>query len=387
MPQIEMLDTPPIGTPRRRAAKKTVKKSLETALIITDDSLVSARDQKRFDLLVEDAHGIESQIETLKKLVDQHRIVFAQTINPLAKRQDEIKRNMVIWLNQRMLQGKLAPRVHRMLGEIITHMALDYALAGDEKMRDIHDLHSETPLADLERIQMEETQAYYEQMMSEEAEAPEDFDSLEDMIQARFDKMHQKAQEKAKDQQTKNSKKQKYQDAEHTKLILDKAGQALRHIYRQLARQLHPDREPDAQVRKQKTELMSQANIAYGRQDVVALLRLQAQLSEKLGVSNTSGVTVSSLHTFGAQSTQGLIELLQIRIKALNREYRDAELHAVAEFVLPSSRALTSERLNQHLESIKLKHQLRIRDLKGEFVQIQNDSGLSKWLKEQALFA
>jgi hypothetical protein len=384
MSDTEILETLPIKAPRRRAAKKTVKKSLETALIVTDDSLVSARDQRRFDLLVEDAHDIESQIETLKKLVDQHRIVFAQTINPLAKRQDEIKRNMVIWLNQRMLQGKLAPRVHRMLGEIITHMALDYALAGDEKMREIHDLHSETALADLERIQMEEAQAFYEEMMNEEAENPEDFDSLEDMIQARFDQMHKKAQEKAKSEQSKSSKKQKLQDAEQTKQILDKAGQALRHIYRQLARQLHPDREPDEQVRQQKTELMSQANIAYGRQDVVALLRLQAQFTETAG---TSGDASTSLHTFGAQSTQGLIELLQIRIKALNRERRDAELHAVAEFVLPSSRALTPERLNQHLESIKLRHQLRIRDLKGEFVQIQNDSGLSKWLKEQALFA
>lgn len=387
MPDTETLESPPIKAPRRRAVKKTVKKSLETALTVTDDSLVSARDQKRFTLLVEDAHHIESQIETLKKLVDQHRIIFAQTINPLVKRQDEIKRNMVIWLNQRMLQGKLAPRVHRMLGEIITAMALDYALAGDEKMREIHDLHSETPLADLERIQMEEAQAFYEEMMNEEAENPEDFDSLEDMIQARFDQMHKKAQEKAKDQQKQNSKKQKHQDAEHTKQILDKAGQALRHIYRQLARQLHPDREPDPEIRKQKNELMSQANIAYGRQDVVALLRLQTQFNEKSGGDSKSGVAGNSLHAFGAQSTQGLIELLQIRIKALNREHRDAELHAVAEFVLPSSRALTSERLNQHLESIKLRQQLRIRDLKGEFVQIQNDSGLSKWLKEQALFA
>jgi len=384
MSDTETLETPPIKATRRRATKKNVKKSLETALIVTDDSLVSASDQKRFDLLVEDAHDIENQIETLKKLVDQHRIVFAQAINPLAKRQDEIKRNMVIWLNQRMLQGKLAPRVHRMLGEIITYMALDYAIAGDEKMREIHDLHSETPLADLERIQMEEAQAFYEEMMNEEAENPEDFDSLEDMIQARFDQMHKKAQEKAKSEQSKSSKKQKYQDAEQTKLILDKAGQALRHIYRQLARQLHPDREPDEQIRKQKTELMSQANIAYGRQDVVALLRLQTQFTQTTGAS---GGASTSLHTFGAQSTQGLIELLQIRIKALNRERRDTELHAVAEFVLPSSRALTSERLNQHLESIKLRHQLKIRDLKGEFVQIQNDSGLSKWLKEQALFA
>jgi hypothetical protein len=133
--------------------------------------------------------------------------------------------------------------------------------------------------------------------------------------------------------------------------------------------------------------LMSQANIAYGRQDVVALLRLQAEFTKTAGKSGTLESTGASLHAFGAQSTQGLIELLQIRIKALHREQRDAELHAVAEFVLPSSRALTTERLNQHLESIKLRHQLRIRDLKGEFVQIQNDSGLSKWLKEQALFA
>lgn len=378
MAQAEKVPSLPAKATRRRASKKTTILSSETALVVSAEAAASAADQKRFNLLIEAAHDAQAEIDALQKLVDQHRIVFGQNIKPLEKRQEEIKRNMVIWLNQRMLQGKLSPRLQRMLKEVICNMAFDYALAGDEKMRDIYDTHSETPIADYERVQMEEAQAFYEEMMGEDAEPPEDFDSLEDMIQARFDHMHKKAKEKAKAEQQKNATDQKFLDAEQTKHILDKAGQALRHIYRQLARQLHPDREPDANVRQHKTELMSEANTAYARQDVVALLRLQARFNEKAD---------QSMHHFGADSTQGLIDLVQLRIKSLKREYRDVQLHAVAEFVLPSSRSLTPERLNQHLESIKLRHQLRIRDLKGEFVQIQNDPGLSQWLKEQELFA
>jgi hypothetical protein len=46
---------------------------------------------------------------------------------------------------------------------------------------------------------------------------------------------------------------------------LEDAETSLRKLFRQLASTLHPDREPDAQVRLSKTALMSEANAAYER--------------------------------------------------------------------------------------------------------------------------
>ena len=55
---------------------------------------------------------------------------------------------------------------------------------------------------------------------------------------------------------------------------------ALRSIYRQLASALHPDREPDPVERERKSALMSQANAAYERGDLTALLQLQLQAEQ-----------------------------------------------------------------------------------------------------------
>ena len=56
--------------------------------------------------------------------------------------------------------------------------------------------------------------------------------------------------------------------------------QSLREIYRQLVSALHPDREPDAQLRDSKTALMKRVNIAYDAKDLLALLSLQLECTQ-----------------------------------------------------------------------------------------------------------
>ncbi len=53
-----------------------------------------------------------------------------------------------------------------------------------------------------------------------------------------------------------------------------------REVYRRLASALHPDREPDADLRARKTALMQQANQAHAAGDLQALLALQRQVGQ-----------------------------------------------------------------------------------------------------------
>ena len=50
----------------------------------------------------------------------------------------------------------------------------------------------------------------------------------------------------------------------------------LRRLFRQLASALHPDRETDPQARLRKTALMSEANAAYEKRDLVTCCRSRA---------------------------------------------------------------------------------------------------------------
>ena len=56
--------------------------------------------------------------------------------------------------------------------------------------------------------------------------------------------------------------------------------QSVRDIYRKLVSVLHPDREPDAQARAAKNELMQKVNQAYEANDLLTLLEVQLQIEQ-----------------------------------------------------------------------------------------------------------
>ena len=67
--------------------------------------------------------------------------------------------------------------------------------------------------------------------------------------------------------------------AEQQKTEADKTSQSIREVYRKLASAWHPDREPDLQERKLKTELMQRVNQAYAAKNLLQLLELQLELA------------------------------------------------------------------------------------------------------------
>lgn len=60
----------------------------------------------------------------------------------------------------------------------------------------------------------------------------------------------------------------------------DKLKQSVRDIFRKLASELHPDREPDSAERERKTALMKRVNVAYASNDLLGLLGLQLEVEQ-----------------------------------------------------------------------------------------------------------
>ena len=75
------------------------------------------------------------------------------------------------------------------------------------------------------------------------------------------------------------------------------ASQSVREVYRKLVADLHPDREPDEQECKRKTELMQRVNIAYGKKDLLLLLELQLEI-EQIDPEHLSNIADSRLKYF-----------------------------------------------------------------------------------------
>jgi len=350
----------------------TISTELQALSTAEQDEAPDSLEQAQFDTLLEQGKTLSAKLGTLKTVIDQHRRLYASTVPVLQKKQDSLRRAMVLWLDQRLKGEGLTARQERLIRRLICSIAMEFAMRGDRVMRALHDVHSEESLADIERAQAAEAEAYLKEAMGAEFGEDQVFENLDDVLHAKFDFMRKEAEARARNRAARRAKKSKLSAADQQ--AADDVESALRSLYRKLASALHPDRESDDEVRAHKTQLMSEANTAYERRDLLALLELQtkAQLPE---------ATLTT--ALARKKLVALTDLMRERLTAIHREIRDMELQATAEFLLPASMTIHEASLKHHLNSRKRDMLLELRRLNEELTSVKTDTGLKRWLKEQ----
>jgi len=300
--------------------------------------------------------------------------VHQTTLKPLQRRQETLRKSMVIWLDQRLEKGGLPTRHQKLMHRLICKLALDFALAGDHNMRALHDAHSDESLADIQLAQAREAQAYFEQTMGRELEEDEPFETVDDVLHAKFEQLRKQAEQRENQKEKRKNKRTKSASQLQAEQLLADAQGALRTIYRQLASAVHPDRESDPAERARKTQLMSDANTAYGRGDLLTLLHLQleANLTETQIASNLAHDKIVALTSVITHRTQGI-----------QRELRDVELDAISEFGMSPAATVTEASLSRHLATLQRRFHSEITSIKSDLLTVRDDAGLKRWLKEQ----
>lgn len=322
--------------------------------------------------LLSEAQMLSDKIEAMIALIESHRVRHWSVLRPLQNRKTGLRRAIATMLDRRLTEGGLSIKQRRMVQRIICKTAKEFALMGDEAMRTLHDKYSEETLSEIEKAQAAEAQAYFEQMMGESLDENEDFDNIDDVLHASIERMRKQAEAKARAQEKRNKRKnRKVEDQEKIGFDIQTS---LRSLYRQLASTLHPDRESDAQEKKRKTDLMSEANTAYKRGDLFALLQLQI----KADMTESQIATAMAKHNVYAMT-----DLIQQRIDTMQQELRDIQFEAVSEFVLPSAISLTAPTLKSHLNKQQIDLQSSITGLKNDMIEIETSAGLKRWLKSQ----
>jgi hypothetical protein len=148
----------------------------------------------------------------------------------------------------------------------------------------------------------------------------------------------------------------------------------LRTLFRQLASALHPDREPDAQERLRKTALMSEANAAYGRKDLVTLMQIQlrAELADPAAVSRLADDKLAALTL-----------LLKQQVAELERERAARQQRLAAEFDLPPGAVSNPNTFKQSLLAQVDALEQAVAQLEHDLEQMQEPAGLKRWLNAQ----
>lgn len=348
------------------------------ALVIGGHTLVP--EQKQFNLLLAKIDKLKNALIELNAVADDFHQQYRKKISPLLAQQQALNKQMVIFLDQR-LQGKgLSATVREGMAEIVCGLAVSLLSGPDAaEMQALLERYSPDGSEFDDEFDDEEEDALIaaemKSMMSNMFGIDLNDDELqgspEDVFAATMRKMHEaeQARQSAKASRKKKTAKQKLAEQDDVD-----AGRALREIYRKLASALHPDRETDEIERLRKTALMKQANAAYEKKDLLALLQLQLA-AEQINPSSMTAVAQDKLRHFN--------RVLKEQASSLQSQLRSAEQALRMELGLDMYTRIApgalQAALRQQVQGINAQIQFMQRDLQA----IQNDPALKRWVKEQ----
>lgn len=336
--------------------------------------------QQRFNRLLAKIDKLEGQVTEMQTLADAFRPLYQSTLEPLREEQRASMRRMALCLDERLQRKGLTPAQKRDGLEILCSLCETLAASGDEAMAALHDQRSARTLR-----QKEEDQAAMMRSMMEDAlgrpldmQAQDDsLDPLEAVMRASHERLHEAMQaEEAKREAAQARRKKKNPTPAQIKAgqQQEDADTVLRQVYRQLASALHPDRERDPAEHQRKTALMSEANAAYAKQDLMALLHLQLRIAQ----ADAQDLLQQPEERIAAMSL-----LLKQQAAELENELFARQHHLMEEFDLEFYQLPTAATLRRQLE-------LQAKDLKEELAfmaadiaQVQDDAGFKRWLKAQ----
>lgn len=338
--------------------------------------------QKRFNTLMASIDTKQALLATLRQAMDTHGPAHRQTMHTLEERNQSLLTGMVRLLDAH-IQAPTKPRTGltsnqkqqatRMLLSLCEQIAPPYdadITAAWERYLPPEDEDDARP--------QQQAQELLESVLGEDFAQGRSFDSPEDMLRAAMEFEQQKWQAAQEKRDAKRAARQaqkgptaKEQAAAQKELD---AQSALRTVFRQLASALHPDREPDETLRKQKTALMSEVNAAYERKDLSALLRMQLQ-TELVDASKAAALSDTRL--------KAMCDLLTEQHRALEQDIMQVRHHMEAEF---GYRAYAPYQEHALLDCMRQTHEELQDDLQcmqADLERVQDEKALKAWLKEQ----
>ncbi len=283
------------------------KKSLTASAVAAKRSPL----QREFDRLtrrIEESQALLAAWQQQPAMIVQK---YRTKMEPVLRQLTDAQKTMVVQLDALLTSPpkglRMTARRRDALTDCLLHIIENVIAHGgaDDTLIDIHDRHSDEPMAEIAQHDEAEQEAeiieMFRQMFGEasiERGADESHEAFVERAQARLlDAMG--AEERKKDAQRqkradKRSGKKSAKKHNKTPPLSNNEDDAvsprpdlLRALYRKLASSMHPDREQDADEKLRKTEAMQGLNTAYQNKDLLSLLKLHNQTMQSNPVAET----------------------------------------------------------------------------------------------------
>lgn len=323
---------------------------------------------------------LQSQLAELDTAAQAHRLALQQRVRPLQIEHHQALRAMAVLIDQRLAGKTLTAPQRRAAVDVLCGMTATLAREGDAAMAALHDRHSARSLKELQALRGQTARAELEAALGESLDDLPAGASLEQVKASAMARLQaqreQETREKREKAERRQAKKQAKTGAAPAKAAVQQqdAAALLRTLFRQLASALHPDREVDEPTRQHKTALMSQANAAYARKDLVTLLQLQqdAALADPLHAGCMAEDRLASL-----------VVLLKLQVADLERERAGRQDALAHEFQVPRGLGVTPKTLQMVLLEHEEELEQALALMRADVERTRTDVGFQRWLNQQ----
>ena len=310
-----------------------------------------AQQQTLFNRLLQDVALWRAALTEWKDRIER----WQQAVGPVQRELHAAWRQWVFALDHASLRPGLSRGERSQLVELILEAVAPFLEAGDDsEMEALAGRHADDRLS-----------ASSPQEDEAESDAAELEDPAADWELQAAAAAAQRAEWAAKRRAASASKRRRQEEQE--------VSQSVRDVYRRLASVLHPDREREAQQRERKTALMQQANQAYAKQDLLALLELQLEAKRMVPPHWATGDRRRLHHMVVVLQAQ--LADLQSETRRLEAGFRDATGLPAGSGLQPrkADRIISSEAQRMRSELLMLRRQART---------LLDGDAMKGWLRE-----
>jgi hypothetical protein len=367
---------PDLFSLRRHSSMKLTSQHVVCIAVPTGKNAVS-RVRKQFNSLVKKTEAARLRLAEWKESMPAIMAEAAREIQPLIATYAARQRDMVLLLDRMHRDKLMGKRERTKLSRRICSVALD--LLADDNDPDIEAIYKRHSGDDGDALN--EKAAFMELMeaLGIDAGDVDGMDSPEALFAAfgaqpddddddDDDDGGARAGPAARRKSAAALARERRQEAEAAKLK-----QTVRDIFRKLAGELHPDREPDPAERARKTALMQRVTVAYKAHDLLGLLELQLEI-EQIAQADLNGLSEERVKQFN-KILQGQLDEAEAEVAAFEHE---AYMLCGGRI---SERRLTPQALLRRLRVDVAEMRSSIKRVEAELEAFRDANALKAWLK------
>jgi hypothetical protein len=333
---------------------------------------------RAYRLQLQRVDKLRAQLAELDALAQWQRVERLRHGVPLKRRAQAIGAELVRTLDQALLRNELGPRHRNAAAQCLCEHAETLADDGDAalaaEMAKLHDRHSRETLAAKKRAMAEALRAELETHFGGPLMGVDGAANRDEVLHVARQQWQRDREVTREKRAARVQARQARQGAVESGALATDPAVEWRRLYRQLASALHPDREPDADLRAHKTQLMSEANTAYASGDLVTLMRLQRDLDL---------IPAEGLRDAGDERLASLTMLLKRQVADLERERAERQSALAHEAGLPARVVARPDTLQRHVQAGVEQLQKRVAELEASLEQCARPDGLKPWLNRR----